>query len=102
MDDSCYRPSSIIHRLWREEEMDRLIVEGGYPLRGEITPAGNKNSAQPMLAACLLTDEPVKLRNVPNIADIHVLLNMLEGMGVEIDVSGLAGPERTVTLQARN
>src|SRR5207244_1937204 len=83
------------------EQMERLIVEGGYPLHGEITPSGNKNSAQPMLAACLLTDEPVTLRNVPNIDDVRVLLNMLEGMGVEIDVSLLSRPGHSVTLQAR-
>ncbi|MFL5735600.1 MAG: UDP-N-acetylglucosamine 1-carboxyvinyltransferase [Chloroflexia bacterium] len=81
--------------------MERLIVEGGYPLRGEIVPAGNKNSAQPMLAACLLTDEPVTLHNMPNIDDVRTLLGILEGMGVEVDASGLAGPEHTVTLQAR-
>jgi UDP-N-acetylglucosamine 1-carboxyvinyltransferase len=67
-----------------------------------MTPAGNKNSAQPMLAACLLTDEPVTLRNVPNIADIRVLMSMLEGMGVEVDASGLSGPDHSITLQARN
>lgn len=81
--------------------MERLIVEGGYPLHGEITPSGNKNSAQPMLAACLLTDELVTLHNVPNIDDVRVLLNMLEGMGVDVDASGLAHGHHTVTLQAR-
>jgi UDP-N-acetylglucosamine 1-carboxyvinyltransferase len=55
-----------------------------------------------MLAACLLTDEPVTLRNVPNIADIRVLLSILEGMGVEVDVSGLPGPDHIVVLQAKN
>ncbi len=82
--------------------MERLIVEGGHALRGEIAPAGNKNSAQPMLAACLLTDEPVTLHNVPNIEDVRILLNMLEGMGVEVDASGLSRPDHTVVLQARN
>jgi UDP-N-acetylglucosamine 1-carboxyvinyltransferase len=80
--------------------MERLIVEGGQPLQGEITPAGNKNSAQPMLAACLLTDEPITLRNLPNISDIRTLLDMLKGMGVEVDDSEFLG-KRTVTLQAR-
>jgi UDP-N-acetylglucosamine 1-carboxyvinyltransferase len=80
--------------------MERLIVEGGYPLTGEITPAGNKNSAQPMLAAALLTDEPVTLHNVPDIADVRTLLDMLSGMGVQVDVSELAA-SHTITLQAR-
>jgi len=80
--------------------MERLIVEGGYPLHGEITPAGNKNSAQPMLAACLLTDQPITLHNVPNISDIRTLLDILRGMGVEVDASALLS-NRTVSLQAR-
>ena len=81
--------------------MERLIVEGGYPLRGEIVPAGNKNSAQPILAACLLTAEPVTLRNVPNIDDVRTLLDILEGMGVEVDASGLTREDHTVTVRAR-
>ncbi len=80
--------------------MERLIVEGGQPLNGEIMPAGNKNSAQPMLAACLLTDQPVTLRNVPYIADVSTLLEMLAGMGVEVEASGLA-TTHTVTIQAK-
>jgi UDP-N-acetylglucosamine 1-carboxyvinyltransferase len=81
--------------------MERLIVEGGYPLHGEITPAGNKNAAQPMLAACLLTEEPITLRNMPNIEDVHTLLKILEGIGVEVDTSRLAS-EHVVTLQAKH
>lgn len=80
--------------------MDKLIVEGGLPLNGEIVPAGNKNSAQPMLAACLLTDQPVTLHNVPNIADVRTLLNMLRDMGVEVEDSELA-TTHSITLQAR-
>jgi UDP-N-acetylglucosamine 1-carboxyvinyltransferase len=81
--------------------MERFIVEGGYPLHGEITPAGNKNSAQPMLAACLLTSEPVTLRNVPNIDDVRTLLTMLKGMGVEVDDADLA-TKHVLTLQAKD
>jgi UDP-N-acetylglucosamine 1-carboxyvinyltransferase len=80
--------------------MERLIVEGGYALHGEITPTGNKNSAQPMLAACLLTDQPVTLHNVPDIADVRTLLNILRGMGVEVEASELS-TTHTITLQAR-
>jgi UDP-N-acetylglucosamine 1-carboxyvinyltransferase len=80
--------------------MERFIVEGGYPVHGEITPAGNKNSAQPMLAACLLTEEPVTLRNVPNIADVRTLLDMLMGMGVDVDDTALKSEHRVV-LQAK-
>src|SRR5215212_10055138 len=79
--------------------MEKLVVEGGCPLHGEITPAGNKNSAQPMLAACLLTDEPVTLHNVPNIADIRVLLDLLRNMGVQVEDSQLP-TDHIVTLQS--
>ena len=65
--------------------MERFIVEGGRPLHGEVMPAGNKNSALPMLAACLLTDEPVTLHNLPAIGDVRILLKMLAAMGVEVD-----------------
>ena len=51
---------------------DYFVIEGGVPLNGEIQPAGNKNGALPTLAACLLTDEPVTLRNMPAIRDVEV------------------------------
>ena len=53
--------------------MDRFIIEGGYPISGTIVPSGNKNAALPMLAACLLTDEPVTLRNLPDIGDVATM-----------------------------
>ena len=81
--------------------MERFVVEGGYPLHGEIMPSGNKNSAQPMLAACLLTDEPVTLRNVPNIEDVRTLLGILERLGVAVDTSALAA-DHVIHLQAKS
>ncbi len=65
--------------------MPAFLIEGGYPLKGEVTPSGNKNAALPLLAACLLTDEPVVLHNVPQIGDVHVMRQLLETMGVKID-----------------
>jgi UDP-N-acetylglucosamine 1-carboxyvinyltransferase len=50
--------------------MEKFVIEGGVPINGEVTPAGNKNAALPLLAACLLTDEPVILRNIPKIKDV--------------------------------
>ena len=50
--------------------MEKFVIEGGIPLRGNVTPSGNKNAALPILAACLLTDEPVVLHNVPHIRDV--------------------------------
>src|SRR6266545_7150782 len=65
--------------------MARFIVEGGVQLRGEITAAGNKNSALPLIAASLLTDQPVTLRNVPRIRDVRGMLEILCGLGAQVE-----------------
>ncbi len=65
--------------------MERFIVEGGRRLEGTIRPGGNKNAALPILAACILTDEPVTLRNLPDIEDVRVMLQILEGLGGSVD-----------------
>lgn len=64
--------------------MARFIINGKRPLQGVYKPSGNKNAALPMLAACLLTHEPVCLRNVPDIVDVQVMLDLLAEIGVEI------------------
>lgn len=64
--------------------MEKFIIEGGVPLGGEAIPSGNKNAALPLLAACLLTDEPVILRNVPAIRDVQDMRRLIESLGVEI------------------
>src|SRR5436190_7230219 len=65
--------------------MERFIVEGGRRLEGSIRPGGNKNAALPILAGCLLTDEPVILRNLPDIQDVRVMLQILEGIGASVE-----------------
>jgi UDP-N-acetylglucosamine 1-carboxyvinyltransferase len=65
---------------------DYFVIEGGAPLRGEISPAGNKNAALPSLAACLLTEETVTLRNLPAIQDVKTMGELLTTLGVQIDV----------------
>lgn len=60
-------------------------IEGGVPLRGEITPSGNKNAALPALAATLLTDEPVILRNLPAIRDVQTMGELLKQLGAEVE-----------------
>lgn len=64
--------------------MEQFAIQGGIPLKGEVTPSGNKNSTLPLLAACLLTDEPVILHNVPLIRDVYAMKALLESLGVEI------------------
>lgn len=65
--------------------MEKFIIEGGVPLHGEITPSGNKNAALPLLAATLLTDEPVTLHNVPQIRDVKDMRRMLESVGTVVE-----------------
>ena len=60
------------------------MIEGGVPLSGTFTPAGNKNGALPILAACLLTDDEVILRNVPQISDVDAMMRLLEGLGARV------------------
>lgn len=64
--------------------MQKFIIDGGFPLQGEMTPSGNKNAALPLLAACLLTDEPVTLRNVPQIRDVRDMRLLIESLGVDV------------------
>ena len=63
----------------------KYIIEGGYPLKGKITPNGNKNAALPILAATILTDEEVILRNVPNIEDVNIMIKILGELGKKIE-----------------
>lgn len=64
--------------------MDTFIIEGGQKLSGSITVEGNKNAALPLLAAILLTDEPVVLDNVPRIKDVLTMMSLLEELGVVV------------------
>jgi UDP-N-acetylglucosamine 1-carboxyvinyltransferase len=63
----------------------QFIVEGGHRLSGAIRPSGNKNAALPIVAAALLTDQPVELDNVPRIADIETLCDLLRSVGATVD-----------------
>ena len=76
--------------------MEKFIIQGGVPLSGEMVPAGNKNAALPILAACLLTDQELLVRNVPRIRDVESMLGLLERLGVKVAWTG----ENEVRLQA--
>lgn len=65
--------------------MASYIIEGGYTLRGEIEPQGAKNEALQILCAVLLTQEPIVLQNVPDIEDVRMLINLLAGLGVQVE-----------------
>jgi UDP-N-acetylglucosamine 1-carboxyvinyltransferase len=70
--------------------MTMLRVEGGRRLSGKLAVEGNKNSALPLIAACLLTDQLCVLENVPRIRDVQVLVEILQGIGAEVDGAGTA------------
>jgi len=65
--------------------MEKFIIKGGIPLRGTFTPSGNKNAALPLLAASLLTSEPVILHNLPDILDVQTMIELLKSLNVEIE-----------------
>lgn len=68
--------------------MSRFVIEGGQPLQGEITASGNKNAALKLLPACLLTDQPVVLHNIPDILDVRNTLALLDDLGVSLSQLG--------------
>jgi UDP-N-acetylglucosamine 1-carboxyvinyltransferase len=68
--------------------MSRYKIEGCQPISGRITASGNKNSALPCIAACLLTDQTVILRNIPDIEDVRVMLNVLSELGCSVESTG--------------
>jgi UDP-N-acetylglucosamine 1-carboxyvinyltransferase len=67
---------------------ESFVIEGGRPLSGTVRANGNKNGALPILAGCLLTDEPVQLSNVPRIRDVETMLTLLRSLGAEADWTG--------------
>ena len=64
--------------------METFIIEGGHTLSGTITPQGAKNEALEVIAATLLTDQPVHITNIPDILDVNNLIKLLEEIGVKV------------------
>ena len=80
--------------------MDKLLIEGGLPLAGEVAISGAKNAALPLLCAALLTREQLTLTNVPALNDIATMLKLLKQMGVKVTEERLGAGEAAVTLDA--
>jgi UDP-N-acetylglucosamine 1-carboxyvinyltransferase len=78
--------------------MAALVIEGGHRLEGRVAVEGNKNAALPLLAACLLTDEPCVLHNVPRIGDVEVMARLLADVGAEVEGVGTT----TLRVHARS
>src|SRR6185436_6645688 len=70
------------------QSMASLKIEGGRALSGRVAVEGNKNSALPLIAACLLTDQPCEIANVPHIRDVGVLLELIESLGARVEGKG--------------
>jgi UDP-N-acetylglucosamine 1-carboxyvinyltransferase len=79
-----------------EAAVESFVIEGGNPLSGRVRAAGNKNGALLILAACLLTDEPVVLHNVPRIRDVEAMVALLVDLGADVEWIG----ENDVRVQA--
>jgi len=77
--------------------MSTLVIQGGRRLQGRIDVEGNKNAALPLIAACLLTDQPCVLTNVPRIADVEVMARLLLDLGAEVNGIG----STTLRIQCR-
>src|SRR5436190_9415163 len=72
----------------RDALAESFVIEGGQPLNGTVRAAGNKNGALPILAACLLTDEPVLLHNVPRIRDVETMMALIADLGADVEWTG--------------
>jgi UDP-N-acetylglucosamine 1-carboxyvinyltransferase len=64
---------------------EQFVIQGGNPLQGQIKASGNKNAALPLLAACLLTDQPITLHNMPDIGDVHIMGQLLQSVGADVE-----------------
>lgn len=80
--------------------MDVFRIQGGAPLEGTLRVNGSKNAALPELAAGLLTDQPVVLRDMPDLSDIRSMMRLLRTLGVDVDLAEDATGSRSATLRA--
>lgn len=81
------------------DDLSRILIHGGEPLRGHVRISGAKNATLPIMAAALLTDEPCTLENVPMIEDIFVMTDLLRILGAEVEVDQ---PNHRVRIHARD
>ena len=78
--------------------MDRIKIIGGHRLEGQIPVSGAKNAALPLMAAALLTDQPLWLENLPRLGDIATMAGLLEQLGAKIELGEGIGPSRRTQL----
>jgi UDP-N-acetylglucosamine 1-carboxyvinyltransferase len=80
--------------------VDKIIVQGGRRLEGEVTVSGSKNAALPILISSLLTSEPCVYQGIPKLVDIYTTLKLLAGLGVDVDKERWAQDTGDITLRA--
>ena len=71
-----------------QKHLQAFVIEGGHRLEGTVRASGNKNGVLPVLAACLLTSEPVELTNVPRIRDVATMMALLDDLGADVEWTG--------------
>jgi len=71
-----------------QKHLQSFVIEGGHPLKGTVRASGNKNGVLPVLAACVLTSQPVRLTNVPRIRDVDTMLALLDDLGADVEWEG--------------
>ena len=79
--------------------MEKIVITGGEPLSGNIEIGGSKNAILPIMATCILTDEPIHLTNVPNLQDIQTMTKVLQSLGVQADISNLNQNKMTICYE---
>ena len=70
---------------YQEENMEQIIINGGYPLYGNVSIGGMKNAALPVICACVLNEESCIIDNIPPVSDIEILLEILSSMGAYVN-----------------
>src|ERR1700720_2002596 len=80
--------------------VDKIVVQGGRPLEGEVSVSGSKNAALPLLISSLLTAESCVYQNIPHLADIRTTLRLLNGLGVSVDREAWDAGSGELTIRA--
>jgi UDP-N-acetylglucosamine 1-carboxyvinyltransferase len=80
--------------------VDKIIVQGGRPLQGEVAVSGSKNAALPILISSLLTSEPCVYQGIPHLVDINTTLKLLSGLGLDVDKDSWARDSGDLTIRA--
>ncbi len=82
----------------KNKKMNTLKIEGGQPISGEVIPTGNKNSIIAIIPACILTNEEIKLKNVPQSSSVRIMLKIFKNLGGEVNYED----KNTITLSSKN